>query len=220
MRDMLLRWCHDLSQIQGVGLSGRIKHFRTMPPNGQQQSIPRRETMSMEIVVKLSDEDLEHFRTVLRKVYSEKKSQDDQTVINNARQAISKIRRSDAPEYIQERVGNLEALIGLLTNPYWKMPPQDRPKVLQTLAYFSEAYDLIPDEIPGLGYLDDAFMIDIVCEDFKEELDAYRDFCVYRVTEAQQTGKEITQNEGAEWLENRRRQLNLRKFLTTKQPAL
>ena len=176
--------------------------------------------MPMEVVIKLSKEDIKHFRTAMREIYHKKSDLDDETIIKHARETISDIRASDAPEYIQERVGHLEALIGLFTNPYWKFPPQDRPKVLEILAYFSEVHDLIPDEIPGLGYLDDAFMIDIVCADFQEELEIYRDFCVYRVTEAQQMGRDVTDAEGAEWLENRRRQLNLRKYLATHKPAL
>jgi len=127
--------------------------------------------MSMEIVVKLNEQDLEHFRSAMRKIYSAKSDLDDKTIINHARETISEIRQSDAPEYIQERVGSLEALIGLLTNSHWKLPPQDRPKILETLAYFTEVNDLIPDELPGVGYLDDAFMIDIACQDFKDELD-------------------------------------------------
>ena len=172
--------------------------------------------MSMEIVVKLSEQDLEHFRSAMRKIYSAKNDLDDKTIINHARETISEIRQSDAPEYIQERIGSLEALIGLLTNSHWKIPPQDRPKILETLAYFTEVHDLIPDEIPGLGYLDDAFMIDITCQDFKDELEAYRDFCVYRVIEVQQNGRDISKTEGAEWLKHRRKQLNLKKYLSTK----
>jgi uncharacterized membrane protein YkvA (DUF1232 family) len=174
--------------------------------------------MSMEIVVKLNEQDLEHFRSAMREIYGAKSDLDDKTIINHARETISEIRQSDAPEYIQERIGNLEALIGLLTNSHWKIPPQDRPRILQTLAYFTEVHDLIPDELPGLGYLDDAFMIDITCQDFKDELEAYRDFCVYRVIEAQQNGRDISKTEGAEWLEQRRKQLNLKKYLSTKKP--
>jgi uncharacterized membrane protein YkvA (DUF1232 family) len=174
--------------------------------------------MSMEIVVKLSEQDLEHFRSAMRKIYRAKSDPDDKKIINHARETISEIRQSDAPEYIQERVGNLEALIGLLTNPHWKIAPQDRPKILETLAYFTEVHDLIPDEIPGLGYLDDAFMIDITCEDFKDELETFRDFCVYRVIEAQQNGRDVSKTEGAEWLEHRQRQVHLKKHLSTKNP--
>ncbi|MEE4292802.1 MAG: YkvA family protein [Xanthomonadales bacterium] len=173
--------------------------------------------MSMEITVKLSAEDLEHFRSAMRDTYNAKSDLDDETIINHARETITKIRQSDAPEYIQERIGSLEALIGLLTDPNWKMAPQERPRVLETLAYFAETNDIIPDEIPGLGYLDDAFMIDIVCQDFEDELEAYRDFCVYRVTEAQHRGRDVSETEGAEWLEHRLRQLHLRKHLSRKE---
>ena len=173
--------------------------------------------MSMEITVKLSDQDLEHFKAAMREFYTAKSDLDDATIINRARETISEIRQSDAPEYIQERIGSLEALIGLLTDSTWQLPPQDRPKILETLAYFAEVQDLIPDEIPGLGYLDDAFMIDIVCQDFHDELEAYRDFCVFRVTEAQHRGRDITEAEGAAWLEHRRRQLHLRKHLATRE---
>ena len=172
--------------------------------------------MSIEILVKLNDQDLEHFRSAMRKIYSAKSDLDDKAIINHARETISKIRQSDAPEYIQERIGSLEALVGLLTNSHWEIPPQDRPKILETLAYFTEVHDLIPDELPGVGYLDDAIMIDIACQDFKDELETYRDFCVYRVIEAQQNGRDISKTEGAELLEHRRRQLHLKKFLSTK----
>ena len=174
--------------------------------------------MSQEIVVKLNEQDLEHFRSAMRKIYSAKSDLDDKTIINHARETIGEIRQSEAPEYIQQRIGSLEALIGLLTNSHWEIPPGDRLKILETLAYFTEVHDLIPDELPGVGYLDDAFMIDITCKDFKDELEAYRDFCVYRVIEAQQNGREISQTEGAEWLEHRRKQLNLKKYLSTKKP--
>ena len=156
----------------------------------------------------------------MRKIYSAKSDLDDKTIINHARETIGEIRQSEAPEYIQQRIGSLEALIGLLTNSHWEIPPGDRLKILETLAYFTEVHDLIPDELPGVGYLDDAFMIDITCKDFKDELEAYRDFCVYRVIEAQQNGREISQTEGAEWLEHRRKQLNLKKYLSTKKPQI
>jgi uncharacterized membrane protein YkvA (DUF1232 family) len=172
----------------------------------------------MEIVVKLNEQDLEHFRSAMREVYSAKSDLDDGTIINHARETISEIRQSDAPEYIEERIGSLEALIGMLSNPHWKIPVEDRPKILETLVYFTEVHDLIPDELPGLGYLDDAFMIDIACQDFKNELEAYRDFCVHRVVEAQQNGRDISKTEGAEWLEHRRKQLNLKKYLSKNKP--
>ena len=60
--------------------------------------------------------------------------------------------------------------------------------------------------------------IDIACQDFKDELEAYRDFCVHRAVEAQQNGRDISTTEGAEWLEHRRKQLNLKKYLSKTKP--
>lgn len=173
--------------------------------------------MPMKITVRLSDEDLEHFRAAVRDFYNAHNDLDDKTIIDHARELINQIRLSDAPEYIQERIGSLETLVGLLTDPVWDMPPEDRPRVIETLAYFAETNDLIPDEIPGLGFLDDAFMIDIVCRDFEDEIEAYRDFCVHRITEAQATGRDALETDGSEWMAHRRRQLHLRKHLSRKE---
>jgi uncharacterized membrane protein YkvA (DUF1232 family) len=90
------------------------------------------------------------------------------------------------------------------------MEEQDRNRVLQALSYFSDPEDLVPDDIPGLGYLDDAIMIELVCMELKHEIQAYRDFCVYRAAESSRLGKESPELERSDWLEERREQLHSR----------
>ncbi|HNP64699.1 MAG TPA: YkvA family protein, partial [Woeseiaceae bacterium] len=89
------------------------------------------------------------------------------------------------------------------------LPHQEATRVLNALAYFAEPEDLIPDSIPGLGFLDDAIMIELVVRELKHEVEAYDDFCAYRdkLKESQGTSARPSR-EG--WLDSRRSELQKR----------
>ena len=65
-------------------------------------------------------------------------------------------------------------------DPGRRLEGADRKRVLNALAYFADPDDLIPDRIPGLGYLDDAIMVELVCQDLKHEIEAFDAFVTYR----------------------------------------
>ena len=50
---------------------------------------------------------------------------------------------------------------------------QERKNVMAALAYFADPQDMIPDNIPVLGFIDDAIMIELVVSELKHELDAF-----------------------------------------------
>ena len=39
---------------------------------------------------------------------------------------------------------------------------------------------MIPDRLPGIGYLDDAIMVELIAQELKHEIKAYEDFCDFR----------------------------------------
>ena len=66
--------------------------------------------------------------------------------------------------------------------------PEDVTRVINALAYFANTQDLIPDDVPGLGYLDDAVMVDLVVRELASEIKAYTDFHKWRQEEAARRG--------------------------------
>jgi hypothetical protein len=166
--------------------------------------------MSMEITFELSDDDLGYFRQLMLEARQKSADLDEETIIDNARTLLGQVWQSGTSDFIRERMNRLETLIGMVVDHGWGMESEERQHVVEALSYFSEPQDLIPDDIPGLGYLDDAIMIEMVCRELRHEIQAYRDFCVYRAAESSRLGKQTLQSERSDWLEERRQQLHSR----------
>ena len=164
----------------------------------------------MEITFELSDDDLEYFRQVMLNVHKKVSKLDESAIIENAQNLLKQVWKADTSDFIRERMGRMETLIGMIMDEGWGMEQQDRERVLEALAYFSDPEDLIPDDIPGLGYLDDAIIIEMVCRELEHEIQAYRDFCVYRAAESSRVGKKDGELGRTDWLEERRKQLHSR----------
>ena len=100
-------------------------------------------------------------------------------------------------------------LIALARDPDYGPPVSVRRRVIGALAYFSKGEDLIPDTIPGLGFLDDAIMLELIGRELAPELRAFRDFCRFRES-AQRGWRRLKRKPLESRLAEKRRQLRLR----------
>jgi len=164
----------------------------------------------MKITFELSRADLQHFKAVLDRARESANQLSAKEIIDNAGKVLALVNSSDTSDFIRDRMNTLETLIGMVVDEGWGMEQDDCQRILKALAYFSEAEDLIPDHIPGLGFLDDAIVIEIVARELEHEIQAYRDFVVYRASEACRRGEAAGDLSRADWLEERRRQLHSR----------
>ena len=130
-------------------------------------------------------------------------------IVAAAEELLANIAPTGRPAFIAERLQKLRLLIDMLSDIEWRLPQREADRVLNALAYFAEPEDLIPDDIPGLGFLDDAIMIELICRELKHELEAYHDFCDFRERIRRESGPR-TRVSREDWLENRRKALQLR----------
>jgi len=136
--------------------------------------------MPVKIAFELSDSDLEYFRTAMREVKATAHNRDEKSIIAAASRLAAETGAREMPEFVKERLGKLVELIRMLEDTEWRLEGRHRTRVLEALSYFAEPADLIPDQIPGLGFLDDAIMVELVVRDLEHEIEAYEDFCRYR----------------------------------------
>ncbi len=167
--------------------------------------------MSLKITFELGDRDLSYFRRIMRESRRSSRGADEKEVISGSEALLLKVQRREVPQFVRGRLLKLEKMIAMLGDEEWNLSGADRSRVVSALAYFNDPRDLIPDEVPGFGFLDDAVMVELVVQELKHDLEAYDDFCNYRRTEAGRrrgNGKAAVTRE--DWLEARCRQLHAR----------
>ncbi len=155
----------------------------------------------------LKDSDLEHFRNVMRQALSQAENLSEQQILINAK-TLSQAVKDEVPAFVKTRLKKLETMVAMIEDAQWQIPKQERQDVINALAYFSDPQDLVADDIPVLGFLDDAIMIELVADELKHDIEAFEEFCAYRVREeARSTDETITHDD---WLASKRRELHSR----------
>lgn len=165
--------------------------------------------MALRVTFDLDDEDLRHFRLIMHKARTASAAIAPEDIVAAAEALLARIDDARVPTFVRDRLQKLRLMISMLTDIEWRLPHDEARRVLNALAYFTEPEDLIPDQIPGLGFLDDAIMIELVVRELRHELDAYQDFCDYRDREPGRRGTaERVSRE--KWLAHRRKELQSR----------
>jgi uncharacterized membrane protein YkvA (DUF1232 family) len=165
--------------------------------------------MTLKLVIDLSDADLEYYRNILYATWQRRAQRGEKELVDGARQLLQQSQKAEAPACVRKRLDDLGTLIAMLEDGEWPLEQEDRQRIVAAISYFSDPMDMIPDKLPGLGFLDDALMAELVITDLKHELEGYRDFCEYREKQENLRGKDIRVSR-VDWLAAKRRQIFLR----------
>jgi uncharacterized membrane protein YkvA (DUF1232 family) len=169
--------------------------------------------MPLDITFTLSDSDLEHFQDIVDKAKSTMEGgQDADQIVAAATQLITDAKSTELPEFIDDRLSKLQVVIDMVGDTEWQLSDEERKRVAGALIYFCDPDDLIPDHIPGLGFLDDAIYVEIVIRELKAEIDSYEEFCTFRTAEEARRKEQGLDPfvEREEWLADKRANLHAR----------
>lgn len=172
--------------------------------------------MPISLTIELSDQDIQRLSQVAKSATHASDKASIETATAAASKLIDEASRGEVPKFVTERLEKLDRMIAMIRDEGWAMEGDDQQHVLNALAYFVDPNDIIADSTPVIGYLDDALMIEICAIELAPELAAYEEFCDFRQNEAEQRGLDPAKVGRAEWLVERRTELQdrMRKWRT------
>ena len=164
--------------------------------------------MPLRVTFDLEDKDLKYFRANIKQAKEVAEQASEEQILTRAEEMVNQVKSQDVPAFVRQRLDRLSALIEMVRDEEWALAAQERKNVLAALAYFADPQDMIPDNIPVLGYIDDAIMIELVVSELKPEIEAFEDFCRYRKEEGLRNRNPNVSRE--QYLTMKRRELHAR----------
>lgn len=128
--------------------------------------------MSNEYSLNITEKVVDHFERILHTPYVK----DEKEIIASVENTLSEFKSKKVEDYVADHIKPLESLLDLIEDDNWNITQEDKSYVLTALQYFSEEHDIIPDNIPVVGYIDDCIVIDIVVEKLKVQLNEHKQF--------------------------------------------
>ena len=147
----------------------------------------------MRVTFELEPSDIARFHEALTRAQRMVRCADESDIVAAAKQALDQLAIGSTPNYVRKRVVQVQRLILMLEDEAWALPREERDDVVETLVYFSDPEDLIPDELSVIGLLDDAIMLELLLRRMCHVLQAYDDFCAHRRMLAEAGGTRLDQ---------------------------
>lgn len=151
--------------------SSRTESLPLALPQANAQS--RRQAISG---LQLADAAMLTFNIRLRDVSQAAPSVDADQISSLARW-LQDLPSETAEATINLRLARAESLRRMLDDPDWSLPAGMAERGRRLLDYICRIDDLIPDDVPVIGHLDDALLVELSWPEFAGEIQDYLHYC-------------------------------------------
>lgn len=97
-----------------------------------------------------------------------------------AQRALDRYPDGSQPAFVTSRLDALRRVAALMDDPGWDAGADLLDCFRTVHDYMEDPAGLLPDDLPVVGRLDDAVLIDVALQLHREELADYEDFCRFR----------------------------------------
>ena len=155
--------------------------------------------------VELANGSLRRFREVADSLQSDMGPPDVDAMACAARNLASRFSGTRRAPSIRVRLRALRALRAMASEDAWELAPAKRRQILLITAYAANQDRLVPDEVPVIGGLDGAVLVELAWPSLQLDLDDYLDFRRLRAEEAalRRTSPHAIRFDRADWIEAR-----------------
>jgi uncharacterized membrane protein YkvA (DUF1232 family) len=168
--------------------------------------------MPLTVTLEFSDQELEYFQSLVDAIRDRNRERSPHEITASAAAEVDRLRSAARSPFVARRIDRVGRLIAMTEDPDWALPEPERQRVLAALAYVAEAKDLVPDDVPVLGLVDDAIMLELLLRESHHELEAYEEFDAFRREQVALSGTPDQHRHVsvADWLDSRRQALHMR----------
>jgi hypothetical protein len=166
--------------------------------------------------LELREEKLRRFNDVVQRVAPGKPAFNADQIAGAARRVLRAAMKGQESTFIKVRMRRAGEIRAALDDAQWDVAAKAEPVMREIIAYLDEsAGALIENDVPVVGLLDDAILVDAAMDTLRGELDDYADFCRYRVGEGARLGvpPEEVEVKRERWYAERQQELRLEQQL-------
>jgi hypothetical protein len=165
--------------------------------------------------LEMHESELARFNAMVRRFAPEQPSYTLDQIAGAARRVLRAAHKGEESAFIKVRMRRAGELRAAFKDARWQMASALVADVGDLLEYIDGGVGLIPNDVPVVGLLDDAILVDAAMENLRSELDEYADFCRFRVAEASRLdiAVEAVPVDRTRWFEERRQEHRLEQQL-------